>query len=78
MWHACMRQPVPCQFRSAHAVVMIDCRAALQCVNKCLHRLCRALGSFHLLEPVGNNLFACWSVWLPARSSMASKYKGSA
>ena len=36
---------------------VIDCRAALQCVNKCLHRLCSALGSFHLLQPFGDTLF---------------------
>ncbi len=35
------------------------CRAALQCVNRCLNRLCKALGgSFHLLQPSTSTLFA--------------------
>ena len=38
--------------------VLIDCRAALQCVNKCLHRLCSALGGFHLLRPNSKTLSA--------------------
>jgi hypothetical protein len=67
-----MRQPAM-QHRMP---IVFLCRAALQCVSKCLNRLCSALGSFHLLKPSGYDLFALLQRVTSSKTIDGSKLQG--
>lgn len=71
MPHLGRHASVCCSYR-AEAMFGCLCRAALQCVNRRLRRLCGAVGEFKLLQAFGDDMF----VWLQRHATGGTMIDG--